>query len=58
MNNSCPVLGKNVELGIGAKVIGGITLADGIRIGANAVVTKSFLEANITIAGVPAVKVK
>ncbi|MBQ8238024.1 MAG: serine acetyltransferase [Oscillospiraceae bacterium] len=58
MDNRCPVLGKNVELGIGAKVIGGITLADGIRVGANAVVTKSFSEAGITIAGVPAVKVK
>lgn len=58
MDNRCPVLGKNVELGIGAKVIGGITLADGIRIGANAVVTKSFLEPGITVAGVPAVKVK
>lgn len=58
MDNNCPTLGKNVELGIGAKVIGGITLADGIRVGANAVVTKSFAEAGITIAGVPAVKVK
>jgi serine O-acetyltransferase len=47
-----------VELGIGAKVIGGVTLADNIRVGANAVVTKSFLEPGITIAGVPAVKVK
>jgi serine O-acetyltransferase len=57
-DNNCPVLGKNVELGIGAKVIGGVTLADNIRVGANAVVTKSFLEPGITIAGVPAVKVK
>ena len=57
-DNNCPVLGKNVELGIGAKVIGGITLADGICVGANAVVTKSFTEPGITIAGVPAVKVK
>ena len=57
VDNRCPVLGKNVELGIGAKVIGGITLADGIRVGANAVVTKSFTEPGITIAGVPARKV-
>lgn len=58
VDNRCPVLGKNVELGIGAKVIGGVTLADGIRVGANAVVTRSFEEPGITIAGIPAVKVK
>lgn len=58
VDNNCPVLGKNVELGIGAKVIGNVTLADNIRVGANAVVTKSFTEPGITIAGVPAVRIK
>lgn len=58
MDNNCPILGNNVELGVGAKVIGGVTLADNIRVGANAVVTKSFLEPGITIAGVPAVRIK
>ncbi len=53
----CPVLGKNVDVGIGAKIIGGVTIADDIKIGANAVVTKSFLEPGITIAGVPAKKI-
>ena len=57
VDNQCPILGKNVELGVGAKVIGGVTLADGIRVGANAVVTKSFTEPGITIAGVPAKKI-
>ena len=57
MDNRCPVLGKRVELGIGAKVIGKVELADDIRVGANAVVTKSFLEPGITIAGVPAARV-
>lgn len=56
IDNKCPHLGKNVELGIGAKVVGDVFLADGIRIGANAVVTKSFYEPNITIVGVPAKK--
>ncbi len=54
----CPILGKNVDVGIGAKIIGGVTIADDIKIGANAVVTKSFLEPGITIAGVPARKIK
>lgn len=52
------MLGKNVDLGIGAKIIGGVTIADNIKIGANAVVTKSFTEPGITIAGVPAKKIK
>ena len=58
IDNNCPILGKRVELGIGAKVIGGVSLADDIKIGANAVVTKSFAEPGITIAGVPAKKIK
>lgn len=56
--NDCPVLGKNVDLGVGAKMIGPVTLADGIHVGANAVVAKSFTEPGITIAGIPAVKIK
>ncbi len=56
--NECPVLGKNVDVGIGAKIIGGITLADNIVVGANSVVTKSFLEPGIVIAGVPARRIK
>ena len=54
----CPVLGKRVDIGIGARVLGDIYIADDIVIGANAVVTKSFHEPGITIAGIPARKVK
>lgn len=50
-------IGKNSYIAPGAKVLPGVELADNIRIGANAVVTKSFLEPGITIAGVPAVKI-
>ena len=57
-DEECPVLGNNVDVGVGAKIIGGITLADNIVVGANAVVTKSFLEPGITIAGVPAKRIK
>lgn len=53
-----PTIGDNVNIGVGAKIIGKIEIADGIKIGANAVVTKSFLEPNITIVGVPAQKVE
>lgn len=49
-----PKIGNNVYIGPGAKIYGPITLADGIAIGANAVVNKDCLEENVTLAGVPA----
>lgn len=53
-----PKIGDNVDIGYGAVVIGDITIADSITIGANAVVNRSFLEPGITIAGVPAKRIK
>lgn len=53
----CPTIGDNVTLGIGCKVIGNVYIADGITVGAGAVVTKSFYEPGINIAGVPARKI-
>lgn len=52
-----PQIGNNVYIAPGAKLYGAITIADGIAIGANSVVNNSFLEPNITIAGVPAKKI-
>lgn len=52
-----PNIGDNVFIGPGAKIFGQIEIANGIAIGANAVVNKSFLEPNIAIAGVPAKKI-
>ena len=49
-----PKIGNNVYIGPGAKIFGPITLADGIAIGANAVVNRDCLEQNATLAGVPA----
>ena len=56
-DNRCPKLGKNVDVGVGAKIIGDVAIADNITIGANAVVTRSFLEPGVTIVGVPAKKI-
>ena len=53
-----PVIGNNVDIGFGAIVFGDVVIADDIKIDANAVVNKSFLEPGITIAGVPAKRVK
>ena len=47
-----PTLLNNVVVGAGAKVLGPITLAEGVRIGSNAVVTKN-VEQNSTVVGVP-----
>lgn len=55
--NDVPKIGNNVYIGPGAKIFGNIEIADGIAIGANAVVNRSFTEPHITIAGVPACKV-
>lgn len=52
-----PVIGKNNVIGVGAVIVGSVTLGSGIAVGANAVVTKSFEEDNIAIAGVPAKKI-
>lgn len=55
--SSSPQIGDNVFIGSGAKIIGNITIANDIAIGANALVNKSFEESGITIAGVPAKKI-
>jgi serine O-acetyltransferase len=48
-----PVIGNNVNIGAGAKLLGKITIGDNVNIGANAVVISSFLSNNI-VAGIPA----
>ena len=57
ITSDAPVIGDNVVIGFGACIIGGCHIANGIAIGANALVNKSFSEENIAIAGVPAHKV-
>lgn len=54
----CPVIGNNVMMGAGAKVIGNVTIADNIKIAAGAVVVSSFTEPGITIGGIPARRLK
>lgn len=48
-----PVLGSNVFIGAGAKILGAITIGDGARVGANAVVVDD-VPANCTVVGIPA----
>lgn len=48
-----PTIGNNVAIGAGAQVLGPITIGDGARIGANAVVTKD-VPRDCTVVGIPA----
>jgi serine O-acetyltransferase len=48
-----PRLGKNVNIGAGAKVLGAVTIGDGASVGANAVVLKDVPAGAIAV-GVPA----
>lgn len=49
-----PQCGDDVVIGVGATLVGDIKLGNNIAIGAGAVVTKSFLEDGVVLAGVPA----
>ena len=48
-----PTLGNGVIVGAGAKILGGIRIGDGARVGANAVVVQPVAD-NETVVGIPA----
>ena len=52
--DAVPVIGSHVTIEPGAKIFGGITIADWTHIGANAVVNKSISTPGMIVAGVPA----
>ena len=52
-----PIIGNRVYIAPGSKLFGNIYIADDIAIGANSVVNRSFEDAGIGIAGVPAKKI-
>lgn len=49
----CPVIGDNVYIGPGAKIVGGIVIGDHVAIGANSVVTRDVPN-NAVVVGLPA----
>lgn len=51
-NPGVPVLGDNVYIGPGAKIIGGITVGNNVAIGANCVLTKSLPDDAVAV-GIP-----
>lgn len=52
-----PTLGNHVVVGAGAKILGGISIGDNVKIGANSVVLKN-VPPNSTVIGVPARVIK
>lgn len=50
---SAPMIGDNVVIYAGAKIIGGVHIGNNVTVGANAVVTKDIPD-NCVVAGVPA----
>ena len=52
-----PTIGDRVFISSGARIIGPITIANDVVIGANAVVVKDITEPGITVGGIPAKKI-
>ena len=52
-----PVIENGVDIGVGAVIIGGLTVGEGAMIGANSVVTKD-VEPGSVVGGVPAQKIR
>lgn len=50
----CPIIGDNLDLGVGASILGGVVLGNNIKVGAGAVVVHSCHYNNITLIGIPA----
>ncbi len=53
-DSGAPTIGDNVNIGVGAVIIGDVYIADNVTIAANAVVTKSCYREGAVLAGVPA----
>lgn len=53
-----PMIGNNVDIGFGACIIGGVRIADNVKIGSNAVVVKDCLHEGAILVGVPAREVQ
>ncbi|CEQ09953.1 serine acetyltransferase [Paraclostridium sordellii] len=52
-NKGYPVIGNNVYIGPGAKIIGSVKIGNNVAVGANAVVTKDIPD-NAVVVGIPA----
>ncbi|MDC7221520.1 MAG: hypothetical protein PQJ59_16420, partial [Spirochaetales bacterium] len=56
-NPKAPIIGNNVDIGAGAKILGDISIGDNVHIGANAVVITD-VPSNSLAVGIPAKIIK
>ncbi len=56
-HKGAPVLGNNVYVGVGAKILGNIKIGNNVKIGANSVVLNDVPDGS-TVAGIPAKIIK
>ncbi|MDD3224289.1 MAG: glycosyltransferase [Clostridium sp.] len=56
--NNTPHVGNYLDLGVGARIIGNVELANNITVAANAVVCKSCLEEGSVLVGMPAIPIR
>lgn len=56
-NEERPIVGNNVEMCIGSKIIGGVVIGDNVIVAPNSVVIKDIEEGDI-VSGVPAKSIK
>lgn len=49
-----PRLGNNIYIGPGAAIVGAVTIADDVAVGAKAVVVRSITAPGVTVVGAPA----
>ena len=53
-NGQVPVIGDNLDMSLGSRILGGIVIADDVTLGAGALVVKDISKPHTTWGGVPA----
>ena len=52
-----PILGNNVSIGVGTKIIGKIYIADNVKISSMSLINKNIIDKGALYGGVPAKKI-
>lgn len=58
VTNDCPIIGDNVDIGVGAKIIGNVRIASNVKIGAGSIVVTDITVEGSTVVGVPGKVIK
>lgn len=57
-DDNVPILKDNIDIGVGAKIIGKVEIKNNVKIGANAVVLKGIYEEESVLVGIPAKEIQ